>query len=138
VYVPAVVSVTGEVLCPALTFTETGGSVAPAGPDWKSTLWTAVVSLLVQTMVLFTPITTVMVAGEKFSDMLLPTPAGMYTVVVVGADVADDEDEVVRLDVVVVLLVVDVVMLVVGMDDVVVVDRDVVDDVAVEPGAKMK
>ena len=66
-----------------MTFTETGGKVAPAGPVRKSTLWTEV-SLLVQTIVLFTPTTTVMVAGEKVSCKLLPTPAGMYTVVVLG------------------------------------------------------
>jgi len=48
--------------------------------------------LLVQTMVLLTPTTTVIVAGLKLADMLSPTPAGMYTVVVTGVPVDEDED----------------------------------------------
>jgi hypothetical protein len=85
------------VLCPLRTLTEVDGSVAPVGPDWKSTLWTAV-SLLVHTIVLFTPTTTVMVAGAKLSCMLSPTPEGIDTMVVElpVEDDAVDEDVVCR------------------------------------------
>jgi len=92
------------VLCPMRTLTEVDGSVAPDGPVWKSTLWTAV-SSLVQTIVLFTPTTTVMLAGAKLSCMLLPTPDGMVTTVV---ELPEDDEALVLL----LVVLVDVVLLI--------------------------
>jgi hypothetical protein len=53
-------------------------------------------------MVLFTPITTVIVDGRKFSDWLALTPIGIRTLTIVGCD--DVVDVVLELVVVVELL----------------------------------
>jgi hypothetical protein len=67
------------------------------------------VSSLVQTMVLFTPTTTVMLTGAKLSCMLSPTPEGIVTIVV--ELLAEDDAVVDELVVVVLLVVEDVVVL---------------------------
>ena len=67
----------GEVV-PTVTFD-------PAGTDVKSTLWVAV-SWLVHVIVLLIPTMTSTLTGEKLSDWLLPTPAGITICVFLGAE----------------------------------------------------
>ena len=64
-------------LAPAFIFPELK-LLAPGGTVCEVTVWSTV-SLLIQVTVLFVPITTVILAGEKLSERLLPTPFGIIT-----------------------------------------------------------
>ena len=71
---PGTVSVTVNV-CPWFIIPESN-LVAPEGTLIDVTVCCSA-SRSLHTMVLFTPTTTVMIEGWKFSDSLLPTPYGM-------------------------------------------------------------
>ena len=64
-------------LAPAFMFPELK-LPAPDGTVCDVTVW-GTVSLLTHVTVLLTPITTVILAGEKLSERLLPTPFGIVT-----------------------------------------------------------
>ena len=64
-------------LAPGFMFRESK-MLAPDGTLVEVTVCGAV-SVLTHVTVLFTPITTVMLAGEKFSEWLDPSPSGIVT-----------------------------------------------------------